>query len=107
MSHIIIEMQYSQLVNGFPEEVVPSTTISAHKKFSSTTSYALLVAILFSQDREESGQYAEDGIFTRWLCNEPSCTNHRQWCFVNPKKKSNGVSKHLIIKQSLLLMWNN
>ena len=77
------------------------------KKSSSTTSRALLAAELFFQDGEESGQYAADGIFTRWLCNEPSCTNHGQWCFVNPKEKSNGVSKHLIIKQSLLPMSNN
>lgn len=104
MSRIIIETQYSRLVNEFLEEVVPSTTISACKKSSSTTSRAFLAAELFSQDREESGQYAADGIFTRWLCNKPSCTNHRQWCFVNPKEKSNGVSKHLIIKQSLLPM---
>lgn len=54
MSYIIIEMQYSQLVNRFLEKVVLSTTISAYKKSFSTTLYALFVVELFSQDSEES-----------------------------------------------------
>lgn len=107
MSHVIIEAQYSRLVDGFPEEVGPVHTNIPRKKSSSTTSRALLAAETFLQKREITGGYAADGIFTRWLCNEPSCTNYGMWCFVNPKEKSNGVSKHLIIKQSLFPMWNN
>lgn len=61
--HIIIAMQYSQLVNGFPEKVVLSIAISVCKKSSSTILHALLTTELFYQDCEESGQYITDGIY--------------------------------------------
>lgn len=50
------------------------------------------------------GGYIADRIFTCWLYNKLSYINHKMWYFANLKKKSNGVNKHLIIKQLLLFI---
>lgn len=96
---VIISAQYSCYLDRLPDKIV-SLRLAPKQRLSST-SRGVIAAKIYVEERERQ-DFRADEILTRWICEELSCPNKGQWCYVNPKEVVNGVAQHFMIRQTIL-----